>query len=112
MNCKTKNCDFPTVLILHISFCFSFTVWVVDFVLRSAGFQVSPSVLPDVDKNVLAASLPTTQATYKVMDIDASKVLNAALTFSLTLDSDVKLTDNYSFVSIIKNSYKEQSTGK
>ena len=80
--------------------------------LKSNGFHVSPAVLPDVDKTVLTTNLPTTQAMYKMMDVDTSKVLETALTFSLTLDTDVKLTDYNNFISILKNTYKEQVTGK
>ena len=79
--------------------------------LKSNGFYVSPSVLPDIDQTVLMSNFPSAQATYKVLDVDQSDLLDSKLTFSLTMNSDIKLTDYDTFTSILENSYINQSTG-
>ena len=83
----------------------------MEFVLKSNGFYVSPSVLPDIDQTVLMSNLPSAQATYKVFDIDQSDLLDSKFTFSLTMNNDIKLTDYDTFVSLLENSYNNQSTG-
>ena len=83
----------------------------MEFVLKSNGFYVSPSVLPNIDQAVLMSNLPSVQATYKVLDVDQSDLLDSKFTFSFTMNSDIKLTDYDTFASMLENSYNNQSTG-
>ena len=100
------------ILTSDCTFHCSLTVWVFEFVLKSNGFYVSPSVLPDVDTSVITSNLPSAHATYRLTDVQVGNVVDAIFTFSLILDGDVKLTDYTNFVSILDTTYTKQSVGK